>query len=58
MHADTLPTPVQHMGVDYRRAHIFVPEQLLGRPNIIAIFKHVRRKRMPGGMATWLAWIS
>ncbi len=49
---DSLPASVQHMGVDHRRAHIFVTEQLLDRPNIIAILKHVRRKRMPGGMAT------
>ncbi len=41
---DSLPGSVQHMGVDHRRAHIFVTEQLLDRPNIIPVLQEVGRK--------------
>ena len=41
---DSLAASVQHMGVDHRRAHIFVPEQLLDCPDIIPTLQEVGRK--------------
>ena len=38
------PTPVQHMRVDHRRAHIFVAEQFLNRADVVASFKERRGK--------------
>lgn len=43
----TFPAPIQHVGVDHGRSHIGVPEQLSNRVNVVAVFKQVRRKRMP-----------
>jgi len=39
------------MGVDHRRAHVLVAQQLLDRPNIIPIFKQVGRKGVAKRMA-------
>jgi hypothetical protein len=39
--------PVQHMGVEHRRAHITMPEQLLNGPNVITVFEQMGGERVP-----------
>ena len=39
---DSPTTAVQNVGVNHGRTDILVPEQLLDRPNIIAVLKQVR----------------
>ena len=39
------------MGVDHRRAHVLVAQQLLDRPNIIPILQQVGRKGVAKRMA-------
>ena len=46
---DSPTAPVQDMGVDHRRAHVLVAQQLLDRPNIIPIFQQVGRKGVAKG---------
>jgi hypothetical protein len=45
------PSPVQHMRVNHRRTHIAMAEQLLHRPNVVAVFQEMGRERMPKRMA-------
>ena len=40
------------MGVDHRRPHIRVPEELLDRPDVASIVQEVCRERVPKGVAT------
>jgi len=41
------PTPIQPMGVEHGRSHVFVPEQFLNGSNIVPILKHMSGKRVP-----------
>ena len=43
-------TAIEHVRVHHRRADIRVPQQLLNRPNVIAVLEQVSRKRMPEGV--------
>jgi hypothetical protein len=36
--ADPPPPAIEHMGVNHPSAHIPMPEQLLNRPDVIAVF--------------------
>ena len=38
---------VEHMGVNHRRAHIFVPQQLLHGSNVVAVLKEMGGERVP-----------
>ena len=49
--ADTRRPTVEHMGVDHRRFHIAMTQQLLNSSNVIAAFEHVGRKGMPERVA-------
>lgn len=49
--AHPAPAFVQHMGIDHRRFHILVSQQLLDRPNVIAIFQQVGSETMAQRMA-------
>ena len=44
---DPATTAVQYVRVDHRRAHILVPEELLHRADVIAVFEEVRREGVP-----------
>ena len=48
------PRPVQHMGIDHRRRHIAVPQQLLHRADIRPPFQKMGGKRMPQRMTAHL----
>jgi len=37
---------IQHVRVDHRGAHVAVAEQFLDRPDVIAGFEQMRRKRV------------
>jgi hypothetical protein len=39
------------MGINHRRTHVSVPEQLLNRPDVMTGFEQVRRKAVPQRMA-------
>ncbi len=39
---------VQDVGVTHRRTYILVPERLLDRPNVVAVFEQVGRERVLG----------
>jgi len=39
------------MRINHRRLHIFVAQQFLHRPDIVALLEEVRRETMPEGMA-------
>ena len=41
---DATTTSIEHVGVDHRRADVFVPEEFLHRPNIVPRFEEMRRK--------------
>jgi len=43
---DTFATPVQHMRVNHRRVDVLMAQQFLNRPDVVAIFKQMRGKRM------------
>ncbi len=45
--SDTSSSPVEDMCVDHCRADVFMPEQLLDRPDIVPVFEQVSRERMP-----------
>jgi hypothetical protein len=45
--AHALTTLIQHMGVDHRRAHIPMTEELLNRANVVAGFQQMRGERVP-----------
>lgn len=40
------PAAIQHMGVDHRRRHLAVAQQLLNRADVVAGLQHVSRERM------------
>jgi hypothetical protein len=42
---------VEDVGVDHRRLHALVPEELLHRPDVVAVHQQVRGERMPQGVA-------
>ncbi len=44
-HAD-----VQHVGVNHRRRHVRVAEQLLHRADVLPVFQQVRGERVPQGV--------
>ncbi len=46
--ADPLAPAIQHMGIDHRRLHVFMPKQLLNGSDVIAVFQ----KMCGEGMAT------
>jgi hypothetical protein len=48
IHAST--ALVQHVRVNHRRAHVFMPQQFLDRADIVAVFQQVRGERMTQGM--------
>ena len=48
---DSPAAPVQDMGVDHRRAHVLMAQQLLDRPNIIPVLQQVGRKGVAKRMA-------
>jgi hypothetical protein len=50
--AHATSTSVQDVRIDHRRAHVLVAQELLSGPNVVAILKEVRRKRMTERMAT------
>ena len=50
--ADADPPAIQHMCIDHRRLHIFVAQQFLDRPDIIALLQQMRRKAVPQGVTT------
>ena len=39
---DPQPATVQHVRVDHRRTHVAMPQQLLHRPDVIAVLEQVR----------------
>jgi len=41
---------LQHMRVDHRGGHVFVPEQLLHRTDVVARLQQVRREGVPQGV--------
>jgi len=45
--AHTFATPLEDVCIDHGRTDIFVSQELLHRPNIIAIFYQMRGKTMP-----------
>lgn len=47
-----MTTFVQDMGVDHRRADVFVAKKLLNGTNIIAGLKHMRGKGVTEGVAS------
>jgi hypothetical protein len=40
-------TLIEHVGVDHRRAHVAMPQELLDRPDVVSRFEQVRRERVP-----------
>jgi len=46
------PPAIQHMRIDHRRLHIFVPQPFLHRPDIVALLEQMRGNTVPQGMAT------
>ena len=44
--ANTQTATIQNVGVQHRRRHVAVPQQLLHRPDVITGFKQVRGKGM------------
>lgn len=48
----SLSASIEHMRIDHRRADVFVPEQLLNRPDVVAILKQMGGKGMPEGVTT------
>ncbi len=47
-----LASAIQDMGIDHRRFHVTMAQQLLHRSDVVAVLQQVRRKRMPEGMTT------
>src|SRR5438067_3711484 len=45
------PAPVEHVRVDHRRPHIAVAEELLYRPDVVAVLEQMRGERVPECMA-------
>src|SRR6476619_4127087 len=45
------PIPVQHVRVDHRRTHVRMAEELLNRPDVVAVLQEVRREGMAEGVA-------
>ena len=41
------PAAIQDMRVNHGGLHIFVPEEFLDRPDIIALLQQMRREAMP-----------
>jgi len=39
-------TLIEHVGVDHRRAHVAMPQELLDRPDVVSRFEQVRRERV------------
>jgi hypothetical protein len=53
--AHSQPAPIQDMRVNHRRLHIFVTQQFLHGPNIVALLEQMqqmRRKTVAKGMTT------
>src|SRR3989442_6299653 len=48
---DSPAAPVQDMGVDHRRAHVLMAQQLLDRPNIIPVLRQQGLKGVAKRMA-------
>jgi len=46
----TSATPVEHVGIDHGGLHALVPEQLLYRPDVVAIHQQVRGERVSQGV--------
>ena len=54
--ADGRRAPVQDVGVNHRRAHVAVAEQLLNGSDVVSVLEQVRRERMAQGVGGWRAW--
>jgi hypothetical protein len=50
--AHSQPAAIQHMRIDHRRLHIFVPQPFLHRPDIVALLEQMRGNTVPKGVAT------
>ena len=50
--AHPLSATLKHMGIDHRRADIFVPQQFLHGADIVTIFQEVCRKAVAQRMTT------
>lgn len=48
--ADSPAAPVEHMGVDHRRADVPVPQKFLDRPDLLAVFQEMRGQGMAQGV--------
>jgi len=48
---DCQPRPVEHMGVNHCRSHIFVPKQFLNIAYVAPVLKQMRGETVPKGMA-------
>ncbi len=44
---------IQNMGVNHCRCYVFMPQQLLNRPNVVSAFKQMCCKTVAEGMATY-----
>ena len=44
---DAAAASVEDVAVDHGRADIFVPKELLNRPDVVAVFEETRRERVP-----------
>ena len=47
---DSKTSAVKYMRIDHRRGHVFMSEQLLNSPDVIAAFEQMSRKAMPQSM--------
>ena len=45
------PTAIENVSVDHRRAHVGVPQQLLHRANVVAVFHEMSREGMAQSVA-------
>ena len=50
----TSPTALQDMGVDHRRADVFVSQQFLHRPNVVTVLQQMRGKAVAERISTLL----
>ena len=48
--SDAASATVEYVGIDHRRAYIAMPQQLLDRPDVVAVFEEVRGEGMAEGM--------
>jgi len=48
---DALASPVNDMGINHRGFHVFMAEEFLDCPNVVAPFQKIRRKGMLKGVA-------